>query len=78
MGDDDDAVSLTPQEQFFLAASKGDVAAINALLEGRPENDVDINAKDESGLSALNLAVTEGYLGEKEFLNSQEISKKET
>ncbi|XP_011666677.2 short transient receptor potential channel 3 isoform X1 [Strongylocentrotus purpuratus] len=63
MGDDDSDVSLTPQEQFFLAASKGDVAVIKALLDGRPENGVDMDAKDESGLSALNLAITEGYLG---------------
>ncbi|XP_063959639.1 short transient receptor potential channel 5-like [Lytechinus pictus] len=62
MGEDDTEVDLTPQEQFFLAASKGDVAAITLLIDGRPENGVDINAKDESGMSALNLAVSEGYL----------------
>ena len=61
---EEDAAEVPPQEQLFVAAEKGDVAAMKALLLSRDELGIDINAKGEDGMTALNRAISEGYLGE--------------
>lgn len=67
---DDKKPSLGRFEQEFLTAViKGEVSAVNDLLEKRDELDLNINCRDASGKSALRIAITEGNLGKMTSLN---------
>ena len=51
------------EEQFLTAVRKGEVSNVNEILDRRDELDFNINCRDGNGMSALNIAITEGNLG---------------
>jgi ankyrin repeat protein/uncharacterized protein DUF3471 len=52
------ALAQSPNEDFFAAARKGDVAAVKALLD----KGVDVNAKTNYGATALSYACDKGHV----------------
>ncbi|XP_071477341.1 short transient receptor potential channel 4-like [Diadema antillarum] len=57
-----DEEPLSGQEAYFQAAASGEVATLKALLDKRNELGIDLNAKNEDGYTAMQLAVLEGYV----------------
>ena len=54
------------EEQFLTAVEKGDVHIFMDLLAKKEEILLNIECKDSNGMSALRIAIAEGYAGKHE------------
>ncbi|XP_063959299.1 short transient receptor potential channel 4-like [Lytechinus pictus] len=53
---------LSGKDAFFQAAENGDVATLKVLLANRNELGFDVNDRNESGYTAMQIAIMEGYV----------------
>ncbi|XP_071842699.1 transient-receptor-potential-like protein [Apostichopus japonicus] len=59
---EDDTQNMSLEEQLFFAAASGNSAQLTTLVKNAPQSGLDINAVDAQGLSAMNIAVKNGFL----------------